>query len=160
MTAAIEALKGARLPMLRRLWLMDIEKLSKAHRLFGTIGEISHVFQIAPAMDKLRLHGNFTPAEPTHYKRLAVIEVEVDDTGATGGPLDQRTVFNLMLPDLPGLAHCDLDLSDDPPEFHYHIPDAFLPPQHFPLLQSLAINSLTAKSAIQLEDWQAKQGMG
>ncbi|WP_322324856.1 hypothetical protein [Cypionkella sp.] len=160
MTQAVAALKGTRLPMLKRLSLGDMEMLYNGHRLFGTIGDISHVFQIAPALTELRVHGHFTLAGPNRHPHLATLEVEVDDIGVTGGPLDQQTVSNLMLSDFPSLTCCDLDLSEDPPEVRYSIPPEFFSPQRSPLLRSLAINSLTAEAAVQLEKWKALRGIG
>jgi hypothetical protein len=122
MTQAVAALHGASLPMLKRLSLGDMEMLFNGHRLFGSLGEISPIFQTAPALTELHMHGHFTLSSPAHHRHLTKLEVEVDDIGVTGGPLDQQTVSNLLLSDFPALTACALDFGEDAPEGGYQIP--------------------------------------
>ena len=159
MSAAVAALKGAKLPSLKRLSLGDMEMLFNGHRLFGTLGDIAHVLDVAPKLEELCLHGHFALQIPGLHTRLRSLAVEVEDIGVTGCPLDQRTVSNLLLCDFPALAACDLDLNDDDPEFRYTIPDAFLSEKTFPALELLRINTLTEEADAQIEAWKARRGV-
>lgn len=160
MGAAVAALAGARLPALKRLSLGDMEMLFNGHRLFGTLGDVTAIFDIAPRLEELGLHGHFALRRPVRHARLRSLLVEVEDVGVTGGPLDQETVSNLLLSDLPSLAECALDLSDDHPEFLYAIPDAFFSGSPFPALRHLRIDTLTSEANARVEAWKAKRGVG
>lgn len=159
MAAAVAALKGARLPALKRLSLGDMEMLFNGHRLFGTLGDVTPVFDIAPRLEELSLHGHFALRRPVRHARLRALLVEVEDIGVTGGPLDQETVSNLLLSDLRSLAECALDLNDEHPEFLYAIPEAFLSGSPFPALRRLRINTLTPEASARIEAWKAKRGV-
>lgn len=159
MAAAVAALEGAKLPALKRLSLGDMEMLFNGHRLFGTLGDVTAVFDIAPQLEELRLHGHFALRRPVRHARLRSLLVEVEDIGVTGGPLDQETVSNLLLSDLPSLAECTLDLNDDHPEFLYAIPDAFLSGSRFPALRSLHVDTLTPEASARIEAWKARRGV-
>lgn len=159
MAAAVAALEGARFPALKRLSLGDMEMLFNGHRLFGTLGDVAAVFDIAPHLEEISLHGHFALRRPVRHARLRSLLVEVEDVGVTGGPLDQETVSNLFLSDLPSLAECTLDLNGDYPEFLYTIPDAFLSGSPFPALQLLRINTLTPEANARIEAWKAKRGV-
>jgi hypothetical protein len=159
MSEAVTALRGARLPALERLALGDMEMLFNGHRLFGTVGAIDHVFDIAPGLRELNLHGHFVLQRLPRHAALIELTVEVEDIGIVHAPLDQETVSHLLLADFPALETCHLDLFDDDAEFLYSVPDAFFAPTSFPALSQFSINTLNSQAADRVAEWQAARNL-
>ncbi len=159
MTAPVAALKGASLPALKGLSLGDMECLFNGHRMFGTLGDITYVFDAAPALTRLWLQGHFRLPAPVRHSRLEELCVEVDDIGITDGPLNQVTVSSLLSSTFPNLATCDLDLEVADEDALYTLPAAFLTKAAFPALRVLHVNALTPPSGADLAAWKGLRGL-
>lgn len=153
MVEAVAALRGAYLPALRSLTLGDMEDLSGGLRMFGTVGEISHVFAAAPSLKYLGLHGNFTLDAPVRHDSLRTLEALFDNCGVTGDPITQETFSALLSSSLPNLETLLLALTDGGDDDDLNIPDAFLSPGHLPRLVDLELDRLDWKARGRLDDF-------
>lgn len=159
MAPAVAALAGARLPALTRLSLGDMEMLFNGHRLFGTIGEIGHVFAAAPALETLDLNGHFVLAAPVGHERLRTLTYQNEDVGISGGPVSQETFSNLLSSSFPRLATLRIDHDDDESEPRYAIPEAFFTGTGFPALVSSVMNHLEPEAEGRLAAWRRERGL-
>lgn len=150
MAAAVGALRSATLPALRQLTLGDMEDRAGGFRLFGTVGEISHVFAAAPQLAYLGLHGNFALATPVRHGTIDTIETLFDTYGVTGETITQETLDNLLLSDFPSLSRMLLEMSEGGDEADRTLPDGFLAPGHMPALRMLEIDRLTPAAGAEL----------
>lgn len=159
MAAAVAALDGANLPALTALTLGDMEDRSGGLRMFGTIGEIDHIFAAAPNLDTLGLHGNFALAAPVQHRRLRVLETQFDDCGVTGEPIEQATLDHLLASDFPALTYLDLDMDEGGGDETLTLPEALFTPGRFPALTTLGIDRLVPEDEARLIAWREENGI-
>jgi hypothetical protein len=159
MAAAVGALADARLPVLTRLSLGDMEMLFNGHRLLGTIGEIGHVFAAAPALEQLDLNGHFALSAPVRHERLRRLGYQNEDVGISGGPVSQETFSNLLSCSFPRLTALQIDHDDDALDPRYAIPEAFFAGPAFPALETLVMNHLEGEVEARLSEWKKARGL-
>ncbi len=161
MTNAIAALKGARLPALKRLVLGEMELLFNGHALYGSLGDITHIFDAAPQLDELELCGRFSLKTPMRHEWLRTLSVSVfSDIGIGDGPLSQDTVSYLLLSHFPRLTTCSLHLDETPPDVGFSIPEEFFARPRFLAMQSFSIDALTPESEARMKEWVARRSLG
>ena len=161
MANAIAALIGARLPALKRLVLGEMELLFNGHALYGSLGDITHIFDAAPQLDELELCGRFSLKAPVRHEWLRQLSANVfSDIGIGDGPLGQDTVSHLLLSHFPRLAHCALHLDEMPPEVRFSIPDEFFTRPRFLAMQSFSIDALVPESETRMKEWMARRRVG
>ncbi|MBL8580255.1 MAG: hypothetical protein JNK47_23915 [Mesorhizobium sp.] len=161
MTNAIAALKGARLPTLKRLVLGEMELLFNGHALYGSLGDIAHIFDAAPQLEELELCGQFSLKEPVRHEWLRTLSVSVfSDIGIGGGPLGQDTVSHLLLSHFPRLTTCFLHFDETPPDVRFSIPEEFFARPRFLAMQSFSIDALTPESETRMTEWMARRRLG
>lgn len=153
MSDAVAALSEAALDSLTHLSLGDMELLFNGHRLLGTLGEITHLFAIAPRLCELDLYGHFNFGQPVRHDQLQDVSIALDDIGFSGGPLSQASVSNLLTSSFPNLATFHLDLDEGDRLDDYTIPDAFFDDAAFPALTAFSMDCLTDQSAARLSEW-------
>jgi hypothetical protein len=159
MSAAVAALEGAQLPALRQLSLGDMELLFNGHAYYGRLGDVTHVFAVAPLLEELRLRGQFALSAPVRHGRLRELTAFLDDIGVSGGPLSQETVTRLLSSELPSLSEASLSLDEEEREVDYSIPDAFFTGPSFPALAAFAMDCLTPEADDRLAAWKAARGV-
>jgi hypothetical protein len=155
MSAAVAALCGARWPALKHLSLGGMELLFNGHAYYGKLGDISDVFEAAPELEELRLHGQFMLCREVRHDRLRDLSVFVDDIGVSGGPLSQDTVSHLLSSDFPALRAVCLSLDDGDREDDYIIPDAFFDGSQLPVLATFDMDCLAPDEEARLAAWKA-----
>lgn len=159
MSAAIAALSGARWPALKHLSLGGMELLFNGHAYYGKLGDVTAVFDAAPQLEELRLHGQFMLRGPARHDRLQDLSVFVDDIGVSGGPLTQDTVSNLLSSDFPVLRNICLSLEDGDRGDDYIIPDDFFDGAQFPALTAFDMDCLTPDEEARLAAWKSERGL-
>jgi len=161
MTNAIAALKGARLPALKRLVLGEMELLFNGHALYGSLGDITHIFDAAPQLEELELCGGFSLKTHVRHEWLRTLSVSVfSDIGIGDGPLSQDTVSHLMLSHFPRLTTCSLHLDETPPDVGFSIPEEFFASPRFLAMQSFSIDALNSESKARMKEWMARRRVG
>ncbi|MEQ1942321.1 hypothetical protein ABMA32_07840 [Mesorhizobium sp. VNQ89] len=161
MTDAIAALKGARLPALKRLVLGEMELLFNGHALYGSLGDITHIFEAAPQLEELELCGRFSLKGPVRHEWLRTLSVSVfSDIGIGDGPLSQDTVSHLLLSHFPRLTACSLHLDETPPDVGFSVPEEFFARPRFLAMQSFSINALTPESEARMKEWMERRRVG
>lgn len=161
MTKAVGALKGAKLPALKCLVLGEMELLFNGHALYGSLGDITHIFDAAPQLDELQLCGRFSLRSPLRHEWLRKLTVSVfSDIGIGDGPLSQDTVSHLMLSFFPRLTTCDLHLDGMPPDTVFSIPEEFFTRPRFLAMQSFSIDALTPEATARMKEWMAERRVG
>jgi hypothetical protein len=153
MAIAVAALLGGHLPALRSLTLGDMEDPSGGLRMFGTIGDIGHIFAVAPALQYLGLHGNFALDAPVRHDAVGLIEALFDNSGITGDAISQEAFDNLLSSSFPRLHHLSLELTEGGDEEDLTIPDAFFAPDSFPSLARLDLDRLAPAAKARLDDF-------
>jgi len=161
MTKAVRALTGAKLPALKRIVLGEMELLFNGHALYGSLGDITHIFDAAAQLDELELCGQFSLKSPLRHERLRKLTVSVfSDIGIGDGPLRQDTVSHLMLSFFPRLTNCDLHLDGMPPDTLFSIPEEFFARPRFLAMQSFSIDALTPEAETRMKEWMAQRRVG
>jgi hypothetical protein len=159
MSAAVAALRGARWPALKHLSLGGMELLFNGHAYYGKLGDVSDIFDAAPQLEELRLHGQFMLRGPVRHDRLKDLSVFVDDIGVSGGPLTQDTVSNLLLSDVPALSKVCLSLEDGDREADYLIPDAFFEGSRLSALTAYEMDCVAPEDNTRLAGWKSARGL-
>jgi hypothetical protein len=159
MAAAVAALRGAHLPALKHLTLGDMEDKSGGFRLFGTVGDVTHVFAAAPRLEYLGLYGNFALSGPVHHGTLDTLDTVFDNFGVTGDPITQATLDQLLSSSLPSLRRLLLDMDEGGGEADMSIPDAFFTPGRFPSLRRVEIDRLTPAADARLNRFKQDRGL-
>ena len=149
---AIGALRQAGLPALRRLSLGDMEQLFNGHVYYGSIGNITHVFDIAPQLEELAVCGCAILERPVTHERLETLHLRVDDIGVSGGPLGQPTIDNILTSRLPALRTLELSLDTQDVQ-PYAVPEAFFTSNGYPALESFGMDCLTPDAQSRLRAW-------
>ena len=149
---ALDALREARLPALRRLSLGDMEQLFNGSVYYGSVGDITHVFSMAPQLAELSICGSANLERPVTHERLETLSVRVDDIGVSGGPLRQATVDHMLMSSLSALRTLDLslDVEDVQP---YAVPEAFFSDNRFPALENFGMDCLQPDTESRLRAW-------
>lgn len=161
MAKAIAALKDARLPSLKRLVLGEMELLFNGHALYGSIGDITHIFEAAPNLEELELCGCFSLKGPVRHEWLRMLSISVfSEIGIGGGSLSQETVSHIVLSDFPRLTTCSFHLDETPPEISFSIPEEFFARPRFLALQSFSIDALTPEADMRMKEWMASRRVG
>lgn len=161
MAGAVTALKGGHLPSLKRLVLGEMEMLFNGSRLYGSLGDITHVFDAAPGLEELELCGGFALKRPVRHDALRRLSVQVlSDIGIGDGPLSQDTVSCLLLSHFPRLADCALDLGGDAPDVLFSIPDEFFERPRFLAMQRFEINALDSDAEARMREWIERRRVG
>jgi hypothetical protein len=159
MMEAVAALRGAQLPALTLLSLGDMELFYNGHPLYGSLGDVTHIFAAAPQMETLQLHGDFTLSAPVRHDRLTDFTVTVDDIGCCAGPVSQETVDHLLSSSFPSLTRLDLRLNDDGGVGKLAIPEAFFHGDGFPGLRAFDMDHLLPAAAARLTIWKQERGL-
>jgi len=157
-TRAVGALNGARMPALKRLSLGDMELLFNGHGYYGRLGDITHVFDIAPQLEELRICGNAKLSRPVQHEQLRMLVMTADDIAGHCAPMSQATLTRLLTSRFRCLTECDLSLEADE-ALLYQLPEAFFSGEGFPALEALSIDSLTAEDAARLSAFKANRGL-
>lgn len=157
-SAAVAALRGATMPALKRLSLGAMEKLFNGHGYYGRVGDITHIFEMAPGLEKLDVNGWFVLTRPVTHDRLESLLIDVDEIGVSGGPLSQETVTNILSSRLPRLRELQLALDADDVE-PYDVPGALYGGNGLPVLEACFIDCLTPDAASRLASWKAERGI-
>lgn len=148
----IDALRHGSLPALRRLSLGDMEQLFNGHVYYGSIGNITHVFDIAPQLEELALYGCAILDRPVTHRRLEELHLRVDDIGVSGGPLGQATIDNILTSRLPALRMLELSLDVEGVQ-PYEVPEAFFTCNGYPALEDFGMDCLTPDAQSRLRAW-------
>lgn len=148
---AIAALKATHFPQLESLSLGNMEQLFNGHRYFGTLGDISHVFDAAPKLTTLNLHGQCALGSPITHHCLTELFLEVDDIGVNGGPISRDTLDHLLTSNLPALTQMELSLADGTPNDRYALPDVARMHAGMPRLKSIHIDCLSEEGLLRLQ---------
>lgn len=161
MSAAVATLAGASLPALRTLSLGDLDDRDGGLRLFGTIGDIGHVFAAAPALQELSLFGNFALGRPARHDRLQALWAQFDHFGITGEPITQETFGNLLASRFPQLRTLSLDLDEGggAEDDTLTIPEIFFDPAHLPSLAALDLDRIAPASRARLDAFMRERGI-
>lgn len=157
-SGAMAALKGANLPALKRLGLGDMELLFNGHGYYGSLGDITHVFDIAPQLEELRICGSAQLSNPVHHDRLVRLHVTVDDVAGHCGPWSETSFTNLLTSRFARLAECDLSLEAEGAS-QYRIPETFFTGEGWPALDAVSIDCLAPEDEIRLSAWKASNGL-
>lgn len=156
---AVAAICTARLPALRTLSLGDMERLFNGHGIFGRLGDVAGIFDAAPRLEQLSLHGNFALSRPGRHATLRRFDVWVQEIGGTEGPLRQETVDNILLSRFPALESMELGLEEYDRVDDYTIPDGFFAANGFPSLTTLRVDCLGPAAEARLSAWKAGRGI-
>ncbi|TDR87957.1 hypothetical protein [Enterovirga rhinocerotis] len=151
MTAAVAALEAAHLPSLTTLDLGDMQNLYGGFRLFGTVGEIGHVFAAAPCLRHLGVFGHFALATPVRHDTLETLFTEFDDFGITGEPISQATLDHLVTSSFPRLSTLHLDMDEGGGDETLTLPEPFFSPGHLSRLERLDIDRLVPEAKARLD---------
>jgi len=155
---AVGALKGANMPSLKVLSLGDMELLFNGHGYYGRVGDITHVFHIAPHLEELRIFGNAEISGAVQHDGLRRLFVTVDDIAGHCEPMTETTFTSLSTSRFVQLTECELSLeADGAPS--YQIPDIFFSEGRYPALEAISIDSLAPADAIRLSAWKASRGL-
>jgi len=157
--AAVAALAGADLPALRHLDLGDMQNWYGGQRLFGTVGDIAHVFAAAPAMTSLNIGGSFSLSRPIAHERLETLSTKFDDFGVTGEPITQATLDNLLTSRFPSLKSLELDMDEGGGDETLTLPEAFFAAGHLQALQWLDIDRLLPEAEDRLAAYKTERGL-
>lgn len=153
---AIAALRGASLPALRHLTLGDMERLFNGHVYYGRVGDITHVFDMAPSLRTLHVCGWAVLSRPVRHAKLEKLIMHVDDIGVSGGPLSQATVDNILTSRFPRLHTLELALDEEEVQ-PYDVPKAFFADNGFPALERFGMDWLKPDVEPRLRAWAAER---
>lgn len=155
---AVAALSKAQFPALKTLSLGDMEKLFNGSSVFGKLGDVAGIFEVAPQLDDLSLHGNFELNRPVRHATLRRLSVWVQEIGSTEGPLSQRTVDSLLLSSFPRVTDISLQLEEwDVTD--YTIPEPFFTRNGFPALKRFEIDTIVPDELARLSRWKIERGL-
>ena len=157
-SSVVAALKSASLPALRRLSLGDMEQLFNGHVYYGRVGDITHVFDIAPNLEELAVCGCPIVTRPVQHDLLATFQVRADDIGVSGGALSQQTVSNILCSRFPRLRTLELSLDEEEVQ-PYEVPEAFYASNGFPLLERFGMDWLKTDAELRLSEWAAERNL-
>jgi len=157
-SGAVAALKGATLPALKRLILGDMELLFNGHGYHGRLGDITHVFDIAPQLEELRICGNAEISRPVRHDLLRRLVVTVDDVAGHCEPWSESSFENLLASRFVRLAECDLSLEADGVA-PYRIPEIFFSGVGFAALEAVSVDCLADGDATRFSAWKAGRGL-
>jgi hypothetical protein len=155
---AVAALCDARLAALTTLSLGDMERLFNGHVYYGRVGDITHVFDIAPNLAELYVCGCPALARPVGHERLEMLQVRLDDIGVSGGPISQATLDAILASRFPRLRTLDLALDEEGAQ-PYGVPEAFFTDNGFPALQNLGMDWLKPEVEPRLRAWAASRAV-
>jgi hypothetical protein len=155
---AVAALSKAQFPALRTLSVGDMEKLFNGSSVFGKLGDVGGIFDAAPQLDDLSLHGNFELNQPVRHATLRRLNVWVQEIGGTEGPLSQSTVDSLLLSSFPRATDISLQLEEwDAGD--YAIPERFFTRNGFPALKTFDIDMIAPADMDRLSRWKVERGL-
>lgn len=149
---ALDALRKASLPALRRLSLGDMEQLFNGNVYYGSLGDITHVFAIAPQLAELAICGCADLERPVTHEHLETLYVRVDDIGVSGGPLRQATIDHILMSRMPALRSLELSLDAEDVQ-PYDVPETFFSDNGFPALECFGMDCLRPDSEARLRAW-------
>jgi hypothetical protein len=149
---ALDALRNASLPALRRLSLGDMEQLFNGNVYYGSVGDITHVFGMAPQLAELAVCGYAELERPVTHQRLEALHIRVDDIGVSGGPLGQATIDNILMSRLPAVRALELSLDVEGVQ-PYAVPEAFFSDNGFPALECFGMDCLKPDTESRLKAW-------
>ena len=149
---ALDALRKASLPALRRLSLGDMEQLFNGNVYYGSLGDITHVFAIAPQLEELAICGCADLERPVTHEHLETLYVRIDDIGVSGGPLRQATIDHILMSRMPALRSLELSLDAEDVQ-PYDVPETFFSDNGFPALECFGMDCLRPESEARLRAW-------
>jgi hypothetical protein len=123
-TRAVAALNGASMPALKRLSLGDMELLFNGHGYYGRLGDIAHVFDMAPQLEEARICCNAELSRSVQHEHLRMLVMTADYVAGHCAPMSQATFTRLLTSRFRSLTECDLSLEADEALF-YQLPEAF-----------------------------------
>lgn len=153
---AIAALGGTSMPALTHLTLGDMERLFNGHVYYGRVGDITHVFDMAPNLSSLYVCGCAVLRRPVRHEKLEKLIMHVDDIGVSGGPLSQATVDNILTSRFPRLRTLELALDEEEVQ-PYDVPEAFFADNGFPALERFGMDWLKPDIEPRLRAWASER---
>ncbi len=124
-SAAIAALKNARMPALRRLIVGEMELLFNGHGYYGHLGDVTDLFDIDPSLAEFHICGRATVRRPVQHDKLELLSIVADDIAGNSGATAPETVTNILASHFAKLNQLHLSLEADEAQA-YGIPEVFL----------------------------------
>lgn len=153
-SAAIAALKDARMPALRRLIVGEMELLFNGHGYYGHLGDVTDLFDIAPSLAEFHICGSATVRRPVQHDNIELLSIVADDIAGNSGATAPETVTNILASHFAKLNRLNLSLEADEAQ-SYGIPEVFYAGTNMPSLREIEIDCLVPEHEERLKRWKA-----